>query len=91
MLLYRLFPHYLGTFEVVTYVGTLKQEASTVYKDWRIASYKIENCRINWETKDERYQEVGRRLEGAQLWKKVEHPLLTTLKHFFDHTFVIRI
>lgn len=37
------------------------------------------------------YQEVGRRLEGAQLWKKVEHPLLTTLKHFFDHTFVIRI
>lgn len=72
MLLYRLFPHYLGTFEVVTYVGTLKQEASTVYKDWRIASYKIENCRINWETKDERYQEVGRRLREGRTVEKGE-------------------
>ena len=65
-MLYRLFPHYLGTFEVVTHVGTLKQEASTVYKDWRIASYRIENCHINRETKDERYQEVRRRLREGR-------------------------
>ena len=69
-MLHRLFSHYLGTFESCNPCRYIKQEASTVYKDWRIASYKIENCRINREMKDERYQEVGRRLREGQTVEK---------------------